>query len=319
LEGGCLGSGFFVTNDLIATNKHVLACGGRGTVSLAGNRRTFPIIATWADPQHDLALVRVAGANTLPLTLSARGWPAVGDDIYVAGNPAGLEGTFSAGIVSGLRQSEGLIQFDAPISPGSSGGPVVDARGQVVGVTVSSVTQGQNLNFAVSAQYLPPLIARARRTAPETAAPGTRRQPPAPAVAPPTPTVAPPAPTHPALRAWSAQPDWHLFVSTAIGDTVVPDKLRALLAAGLDADTTDRRSQTALHVAARRGQVELSRYLLAAGADIDVRDAEGRTPLMLAAGLGDLDLFTGTTSPVGAFLDGAAVPLGSRPGGAWPD
>jgi S1-C subfamily serine protease len=177
LEGGCLGSGFFVATDLIATNKHVLACGGRGTVSLAGNRRTFPITATWADPQHDLALVRVAGADTLPLTLSARGWPAVGDDIYVAGNPAGLEGTFSAGIVSGLRQSEGLIQFDAPVSPGSSGGPVVDARGQVVGVTVSSVTQGQNLNFAVSAQYLPPLIARARRTAPETAAPGTRRQP----------------------------------------------------------------------------------------------------------------------------------------------
>lgn len=196
-----------------------------------------------------------------------------------------------------------MIQFDVPVSPGSSGGPVVDTRGRVVGVTVASVMQGQNLNFAVSAQYLPPLVARARRTAPETvappetAAPGTRRQPPATAVAPPTLAVAPPAPTHPALRTWSAQPDWHLFVSTAIGDTAVPDKLQALLAAGLDADTTDRRSQAALHVAARRGQVELSRYLLAAGADINVRDAEGRTPLMLAAGLGDLDLFTGTTSP----------------------
>ena len=221
----------------------------------------------------------------------------MGDDIYVAGNPEGLEGTFSAGIVSGLRRREGLIQFDAPVSPGSSGGPVVDARGQVVGVTVASVTQGQNLNFAVSTQYLLPLLARARRTAPETAAPGTRRRPSTPAVAPPSPSVAPLAPAHPALQAWSAQPDWHLFVSTAIGDTAVPDKLRALLAAGLDADTPDRRNQAALHVAARRGQVELSRYLLAAGADIDVRDAEGRTPLMLAAALGDLALFTGTTSP----------------------
>jgi len=90
VEGGCYGSGFFVTNDLIATNKHVLACGGRGTVSFAGSRRTFSITATWADPQHDLVLVRIAdsSSSTRPLPLSPRGWPAVSDDIYVAGNPA---------------------------------------------------------------------------------------------------------------------------------------------------------------------------------------------------------------------------------------
>jgi putative serine protease PepD len=90
MEGGCFGSGFFVAKDLIATNRHVLDCGGRGTVSVAGQRRSFPIISIWADPQCDLALVRVAGAQVRPLSLSARGWPAVGDDVYVAGNPEGL-------------------------------------------------------------------------------------------------------------------------------------------------------------------------------------------------------------------------------------
>jgi serine protease Do len=288
MEGGCYGSGFFVAGELVATNKHVLECGGRGSVRVAGSGRPFPIISTWRDPRHDLALVRVTGAGVRPLPLS-EGWPSVGEDVYVAGNPEGLQGTFSRGIISGLRRGEGLLQFDAPVSPGSSGGPVVDGRGRVVGVTVASVRQGQNLNFAVPAQYLPPLVARARRTAPDRVAPETAGQP--------APTVATPATAHPTLRSWAARPDWNLFVSTAIGDTGVPDKLQALLSAGLDANTRDRRGHTALHVAATRAQVELSRHLLARGADINAADAEGRTPLMLAAGLGGVDLFGGMTSP----------------------
>lgn len=285
---GCYGSGFFVADGLVATNKHVLECGGRGSVRVAGSGRPFPVISAWRDPRHDLALVRVAGAGVRPLSLSER-WPAVGDDVYVAGNPEGLQGTFSRGIVSGLRRAEGLLQFDAPVSPGSSGGPVVDERGRVVGVTAASVRQGQNLNFAVPAQYLPPLIARARRTAPDPVAPETAKQP---AATPDTPAAA-----HPTLRGWAARPDWDLFVSTAIGDTAVPEKLRALLSAGLDPDTRDRRGRTALHAAATRAQVELSRHLLAGGADVNAADAGGRTPLMLAAGLGAVDLFGGMTSP----------------------
>jgi Trypsin-like peptidase domain/Ankyrin repeats (many copies) len=291
LEGGCYGSGFFVTKDLIATNKHVLDCGGRGTVSVAGSRRTFSINASWSDPQHDLALVRVTGANTQSLTLSARGWPAVGDDIYVAGNPEGLEDTFSRGIVSGLRRSDGLIQFDAPISPGSSGGPVVDGRGQVIGVTVASVRQGQNLNFAVPSQYLRALLERARRGAPDSPrVAGTPRLP--------TPSVTTPAnPVNPALRAWESSPDWMRYVSAVIGDTAVHDELKALLDSGLSVNTRDRRGRTALHMAAILGQVELARYLAARGADINATDAEGRTPLMIAVSLGGFDSFKGMTSP----------------------
>lgn len=291
LEGGCFGSGFFVTHDLIATNKHVLDCGGRGTVLLASSRRIFPINASWSDPQHDLALVRVSGASTQPLALSTRGWPAVGDDIYVAGNPEGLEGTFSRGIVSGLRRRDGLIQFDAPISPGSSGGPVVDGRGQVIGVAVASVKQGQNLNFAVPSQYLRALLERARRAAPDSPrVAGAPRLP-----TPPATTSA--NPVNPALRAWESNPDWRLYVSAVIGDTAVKDELKVLLDSGVSVTARDRRGRTALHMAAMLGQVELARYLVARGADINITDSEGRTPLMIAVSLGGFDSFKGMTSP----------------------
>jgi hypothetical protein len=292
MEGGCYGSGFFVTTDLVATNRHVLDCGGRGTVTMAGITRPLAILATWSDQQHDLALVRVSGAHVQPLLLSPRGWPAVGEDIYVAGNPEGLSGTFSRGIISSLRQSEGLIQFDAPVSPGSSGGPVVDGRGQVVGVTVSSFTQGQNLNFAVPSQYLRALLERARHDAPDSAVVAdTRRNP--------TPTAAAPTnPINPARRAWENNPDWGRYVSAVIGDAVVKDELKVLINSGLGVNTKDRRGRTALHLAATLGQVELFRYLARSGAlDLNATDSEGRTPLMLAAGLSGFDLFNSMTSP----------------------
>jgi ankyrin repeat protein len=305
LERGCYGSGFFVTKDLIATNKHVLDCGGRGTISMSGSRRTFPITASWSDPQHDLALVRISGADSQPLTLSIQGWPAVGDDIYVAGNPKGLEGTFSRGIVSGLRRSDGLIQFDAPISPGSSGGPVVDGRGQVIGVVVASFRQGQNLNFAVPSQYLRALLERARRVAPDSiGVAGTRRQP-----------ASTTTPSHnrgdPVLRAWESNPDWRQYVSAIIGDRVVKDELKALLDSGLGANARDKRGRTALHMAVMLGQVELARYLLARGADINATDAEGRTPLMITVSLGGFDSFKGMTSPWDRFWTGPLCRIGT--------
>src|SRR5208283_140038 len=70
------------------------------------------------------------------------------------GNPEGLEATFSKGIVSAIRPQAGLLQIDAPISSGSSGGPVVDKRGEVIGLAVSSLIEGQNLNFAVPIRYV---------------------------------------------------------------------------------------------------------------------------------------------------------------------
>ncbi len=87
---------------------------------------------------------------------------SIGDTVYAIGNPRGLEGTFSQGIVSSIREigPDSLLQITAPLSPGSSGGPVLDRNGAVVGVSVASVTNGQNLNFAVPADYLKALQAK---------------------------------------------------------------------------------------------------------------------------------------------------------------
>jgi len=81
---------------------------------------------------------------------------AVGEEVIVLGNPRGLEGSVSTGIVSAFREIGGAhyLQITAPISPGSSGGPVFSANGQVVGITTATVSRGQNLNFALGANVL---------------------------------------------------------------------------------------------------------------------------------------------------------------------
>jgi hypothetical protein len=86
---------------------------------------------------------------------------AVGDEVYAVGNPEGLEGTFSQGIVSAIRHigSDTVLQMTAPISPGSSGGPVLDSRGNAVGIAVATFSEGQNLNLAIPSSYLTALAA----------------------------------------------------------------------------------------------------------------------------------------------------------------
>jgi len=86
----------------------------------------------------------------------------VGDTVYVAGNPKGLEGTFSQGIVSGIRRVKGnrYLQITAAISEGSSGGPILNESGDVIGIAVATVREGQNLNFAVSGLDLAAIIVK---------------------------------------------------------------------------------------------------------------------------------------------------------------
>src|SRR5262249_16479607 len=84
----------------------------------------------------------------------------IGDQVFVIGNPLGLEGTLSQGIVSALRKLDqnSLIQITAPISSGSSGGPVLSIDGKVIGVAVATFVRGQNLNFAIPSSYLAKLM-----------------------------------------------------------------------------------------------------------------------------------------------------------------
>lgn len=149
------GSGFFFKDRLMATNLHVFKRAVQGYVKILGEGVTYKITEIVAvDLIHDLCVFRASDASAQPLTLATETKVAVGDDIYVAGNPRGLESTFSKGIVSAIRSDRGLVQIDAAISPGSSGGPVVNTRAEVIGIAASSLVEGQNLNFAIDASYL---------------------------------------------------------------------------------------------------------------------------------------------------------------------
>lgn len=141
--------------NLVATNLHVFKRAWQGYVKTLNDGVTYKIKQVIGiDVKHDLCVLEIQGASALPLMLGDSNQIAVGEDIYVAGNPKGLEGSFSKGIVSSIRQKQGLVQIDAAISSGSSGGPVVNNRGEVIGIVAASFSSGQNLNFAIPAIHL---------------------------------------------------------------------------------------------------------------------------------------------------------------------
>ena len=158
--GGYIGSGFVVAPNVVVTNYHVVD-GLKSAVCF--NSRTGPqykidgFLA--ADKVNDLILLCVPGINQKPLPLSSS-CPETGQRIYVIGSPKGLEGTISEGIVSALRSVDQLdqIQMSAAISSGNSGGPVMNTKGEVIGVSVAKLTTGESLNFAVPLDTLRKLI-----------------------------------------------------------------------------------------------------------------------------------------------------------------
>ncbi len=157
-----LGSGFFVRPGIIATNVHVIEGAARGWAKVVGQSTRSEIEGTvGTDEGKDLALVRVSNEAAQPLPLGNSAQVLAGDSVLVVGNPRGLEGTLSQGIVSAVRtiESETFLQITAPISPGSSGGPVLDGQGRVIGVAVATLRGGQNLNFAVPVSSLSALLA----------------------------------------------------------------------------------------------------------------------------------------------------------------
>ena len=157
------GSGFFVGDNLIATNYHVIEGAARGTAKLVGQFSTYTIEGVTAtDQTNDLALLKVTVSGIKPLPLGNSSDVKIGETIYVAGNPKGLEGTFSNGIISSRRDpyTKERLQMTAPISPGSSGGPVLNSKGEVIGISFMTLVGGQNLNFAIPSRYLTELLTK---------------------------------------------------------------------------------------------------------------------------------------------------------------
>ena len=158
-----IGSGFFVKSNIIATNYHVIEGASRGTAKLVGKYTTYKIDGVTAtDKENDLALLKVTAYGIKPLILGDSNTVRIGETVYVAGNPKGLEGTFSDGIISSRRDknTKERLQMTAPISPGSSGGPVLNKKGEVIGVSFMTLLGGQNLNFAIPSKYLRILLNR---------------------------------------------------------------------------------------------------------------------------------------------------------------
>jgi len=171
------GSGFVVSKDgLIVTNAHVVEGATTVTVKVGGGA-TLPATVAGRDESTDLALLRVqrsGGQTFTPLAFADSSTLQVGDPVYALGNPFGLDESFTSGVVSALNREidapngfpiDRAIQTDAPINPGNSGGPLLDDRGEVVGVTSqilngSGSSQGGNvgIGFAISSNMVKSIV-----------------------------------------------------------------------------------------------------------------------------------------------------------------
>jgi S1-C subfamily serine protease len=152
---------------VIATNYHVIENGVSARIRLASGKAFDDVLVLATDQRRDIAILKVP-ARALPFLVFAEPeTPRVGSTVYALGAPKGLDGTLSQGLVSGFRDGaevgpdfEGMnvIQFTAPISPGSSGGPVLDETGRVLGLVCGYKRGGQNLNLAVPGGYVSELL-----------------------------------------------------------------------------------------------------------------------------------------------------------------
>lgn len=159
--GGGFGTGFVVGDDLVATNLHVIAGRSDIEVRTAAGARLTPRGVAAISSAWDLALLYVPRLGLPALRLGDSERVRVGEPVVAIGHPQGLSLTVSTGIVSQKRgeSATDLLQTTAPISPGSSGGPLLDGRGAVVGVVTLFFREGQALNFAVASARLVELIA----------------------------------------------------------------------------------------------------------------------------------------------------------------
>ena len=299
------GSGVVVGKNEVATNCHVIENAQSVAVRQAadsGGGETYRMdsrILT-RDGERDLCLLFVDDLSVPPAApvaaMGAAKGLAVGEEVYAIGAPKGLELSMSRGIVSQLRGVHGkraapLVQTDAAISPGSSGGGLFNADGELVGITTFK-WRGESLNFAIPAEWVGELWGRmaalvALRGTPPPA--GTE--------------------TESALRkcgAWNGQlnasaivdtegnetvfhEDWkcerlhaetHLHTATRMNDS---KSTRWLIANGADVNAKNNAGWTPLHAAAFQNASEAAAALLANGADVNSKTNAGWTPLYLAA------------------------------------
>jgi S1-C subfamily serine protease/Tfp pilus assembly protein PilF len=163
-----LGTGFFVSTDgKLVTNAHVIE-GANSVNAKLENGATYSILGVLkAALDKDLVLLQTEAKDVPSLAISREPMPDVGSRVAVIGSPLGLEGTVSEGIISGHRDAkkdDQWLQMTAPVSPGSSGSPVVDENGKVVGIATFLVYNAQALNFARPVAYVSELLDESQAT-----------------------------------------------------------------------------------------------------------------------------------------------------------
>jgi S1-C subfamily serine protease len=157
------GSGFVLDKaGHVLTNFHVVEGANRGIEVLLSNKRRYAAKVVGTDKVHDLALLQIDAPNLQPVTLADSSELAVGQKVYAIGNPFGLNGTMTRGIISSIRDIGGgaqgsrigdAIQTDAAINPGNSGGPLLNSRGEVIGINTmiasNGAEQSSGIGFAI--------------------------------------------------------------------------------------------------------------------------------------------------------------------------
>ena len=159
------GSGFVLDRSgHVLTNFHVVAGANRGVRVMLSNKKSYEARVVGTDRVHDLALLQIDAPSLEPVTLADSSGLAVGQKVYAIGNPFGLSGTMTRGIISSIRTMpsergseaapiENAIQTDAAINPGNSGGPLLNSRGEVIGINTmiasNGADQSSGIGFAI--------------------------------------------------------------------------------------------------------------------------------------------------------------------------
>ena len=179
-EARGIGTGFIISeNGLILTNKHVVSDDSLDYVVVSNNDKRFEVQEVYHDPSNDLAIIKIDANNLTPLDLGDSDSLQVGQFVIAIGNALGeFQNTVTTGVVSGLgrgivagdalgsfqEQLENVIQTDAAINHGNSGGPLLNSAGQVIGVNTAVSQNAQNIGFAIPINTAKPIIDEFNRT-----------------------------------------------------------------------------------------------------------------------------------------------------------